>query len=498
RVWPGMVVTDDSVVQAVGDARRAIGDKHHRAIQTVPRRGYRLVADAAPAAGSAEAPLARPMPARQRFRSPALALLSGVVFALGAAVWWSWPTRASGPAEHLSRPPLAVLAFRDEGVAPADAGLGQSIAEDLIADLARSVGAPVVSARSSFQLDITKLGVREVAQRLQVHYLVDGSVRREGEQLRIRTQLVDADAGRVVWTRDDGIGIAELPAVRAALIERLASTLGTSVWRVEKQRVLARSTSSLDAYTLTARAYAAKHRVTPEDHRAGRAAVEQALRIDPEYAFAWAVLGYLNAVDAVVGITGEWSPARGNEVMAQIDRGLQLDPGLALGYQARAFWLSATGRAADGLAAAEASVKLAPGDADNLVLLGFSQLMNGQAEKARASLDKALPLYPVRSAHASSVDTLIRWAVRDYAAALSSASYCVERTPGHLGCRVSRAVALTEMGHVDEARAEAAALRARAPGYDPVALSRSFYRDVPELLARRLRVLHDLGFGNGS
>src|SRR5262249_28583967 len=161
-----------------------------------------------------------------------------------------------------------VLAFQGESPAGIDSSLGQSFAEDLIAGLSRDVRTPVVSGRSSFQLDLKKLSIQDVARQLRVRYLVDGRVRRDGEQGIIRTQLVEGGDGRVRWLHDDRAGVSDLAAMRTVLADKLASSVNASVWRVEKQRVLARPPASLDAYTLATRAYAGKHLFAPAPYRA--------------------------------------------------------------------------------------------------------------------------------------------------------------------------------------------------------------------------------------
>jgi DNA-binding winged helix-turn-helix (wHTH) protein/TolB-like protein len=330
RVWPGMVVTDDSLVQAIGDIRRALGDDKHQVVQTVPRRGYRLIAVPGPAATAGSAAAPAPVP-RSRRRVGWIGAASAVLLVVGVAAAVAWRSGTGSPVERLGQPALAVLAFRVESAQPADSLLGQSVAEEMIGDLARNIDVPVVSGRSSFQPDLQKLAAPQVAQRLKVRFLLDGSVRRDGEQLAIHAQLIDGNDGRVVWTHDARAGVADWAAARAGLVDRMASSARTSLWRHEKQRALAaRAPASLDAYTLATRAYANKHLFNGPAYRDGRAAAEQAIKLDPNYAFAWAALGYLNSIDSGNNITGEWPSSRRGEALGQIDRALQLDAELSL------------------------------------------------------------------------------------------------------------------------------------------------------------------------
>lgn len=493
RVWPGMVVTDDSLVQAIGDIRRALGDDKHQLVQTVPRRGYRLIAApgaATASAGTAAADLRPALPMRRRFAWIGATAAALLVAGVTAAVAWR---NAGSPLERLGHPALAVLAFRVESAQPTDSLLGQSVAEELIGDLARNVDVPVVSGRSSFQLDLHKLAAPEVAQRLKVRFLLDGSVRRDGEQLAVHAQLIDGSDGRVVWTHDARAGVADWAAARAGLVDRMAGSVRTSLWRLEKQRALsARAPASLDAYTLATRAYANKHLFNGPAYRDGRGAAERAIQLDPNYAFAWAVLGYLNSIDSGNNFTGEWKPSRRGEALAQIDRALQLDPELPLVHQARSNTLRQLGRIPEALAAGETAVRLAPGDADNLAVLAWVQAAAGQTDAARTTIDKALPLYPIAPVYVNLFEADVRWAAGDLPAALAAIDRCVERSPRYPYCRLIRAIVYVELNRLEDAKRDAALYRELQPNASRASFGTFAY--APALDARRMKAADALGF----
>lgn len=500
RVWPNVIVTEDSLVQAITDIRRALGHDGRRLVRTVAKRGYMLMPGDGSGGGGTAAALPResvnrgPKPSAKRLGSrvllPAVASLLALI-ALSALVVRS-PT--DEPAPRLAKPTLAVLAFRGENDGKPDPILGQGIAEELIGDLSRDTGLPVVSARSSFQLDLQTLSTQDVASRLKVRYLVDGQVRRDGDLLQIRIQLIAGDDGRIVWTRDDRVGIADAAKVRRALIEQLAGTLDATVLRVEKQRVLARPTSSLDAYTLGMRAYAFKHQFTPAATHAGRADAQRATQLDPDYAFAWATLAYVNTVDILQNLTGEWPLARTGEALAQFDRAIQLDPGLAIAHQGRANALMLMGRMPEGLEAARTALSLSPGDPDNLTIFALAAVYTEHLSEARAAMDRASALYPLKPSYASMTESLLQWAEGDLEASLASATYCTDRTPKFGGCWDLRIRAQAELGRADAARADLARMRTVDPGLAGYAARRTLYSHAPSLLQRRQRVEDQLGF----
>lgn len=459
-VWAGVVVTDDSLVQCISDIRRAIADPRHEVLRTVARRGYLLdVAVPAPAPALSASPVPRP---------PAAAAEGG----FGA------------------RPALAVLEFRCE---PADdaSGLGRSMAEELIGTLARDVDLPVVSGRSSFLLDARELPAPAIAARLRVRYLVDGVVRREGDAVLLQVELVDGGDGRIVWVDRSRATVRQLARRRTALVARIAGSLEATMRLAEKRKALSRPAATLDAYALTLRGYAGKHCFTPDAYHRARADLLQALRLDPGHAPAWAVLGYLDGIDANNQITGD-IPAQGlRQALAHIEHAIALDPLLPLAHQAHAVMLGAAGCHARALEAARQALRLAPGDADNLTVLAKALNETGHGDEAIARMDQALALYPILPVYIAYWDTNIRWAARDFDAALRSSAYCLERAPRYLLCRTTRAVALLEMGRADEARAEAHVIRQLAPALTAEAFIGSL-GGVPDLRERRLRAWRQL------
>jgi TolB-like protein/DNA-binding winged helix-turn-helix (wHTH) protein len=180
-VWRGIAVTDDSLVQCVADIRRALRDESQSVLRNVPRRGYQLV-----------------VPPRARRRVAALAAGVLVVLALAlalAGLWWWW---RADPVP--GRPPaIAVLPFDDMSADGSLRYMGDGVAEDIISMLARSPDVLVMARNSSFALGGRPVDVREVGRALGVDYVLEGSVRREGDKLRIVAQLNDAETGEHLW-----------------------------------------------------------------------------------------------------------------------------------------------------------------------------------------------------------------------------------------------------------------------------------------------------------
>ncbi|MTH76897.1 winged helix-turn-helix domain-containing protein [Paracoccus aestuariivivens] len=184
-VWKGTAVTDDSLVQCIGDIRRALGDKNRVLLKTVPRRGYRLVLPID------DVPAVRPPRGSMWHVLGLVALLCFVIVAF-------WPRTTS----RLPDPPrVAVLPFVNLGADPSVDSLGKGVAEDIISMLAQSAGVAVIARNSSFKYGQGPVDVRQIGHELDADYVLDGSVRKSGDSLRIVAQLSDATTGRSMWSQ---------------------------------------------------------------------------------------------------------------------------------------------------------------------------------------------------------------------------------------------------------------------------------------------------------
>lgn len=480
-VWPGVVVTDDSLVQCVSDIRAALGDAGRDLLRTVPRRGYRLDVAAPPTTAGPRLQEPRAMLPPHGGFVLTVALLA---FALLGLVVWQLkpPAEVARPPAHAST--IAVLPFGGDTSADTSAALAAGMAEDLVGDLARNIDMRLISARSSFAAGAASGEVPAIARRLGARYLVDGRVRAEPDTLQLRVQLIDGLDGHVVWTDDSQITASNLAVRREALLRRIAGSLRTSMIWDQKRLALGSVPSSLDTYTLTLRALANKHRMSAEATRAARSELAEALRRQPDYAPAWAVLGYVNALDAGLQITGEWSPAQLGVALQQIEHSIALDALQPLAWQALAVTLSWTPRKADALAAAEQALKLAPGDADNLTFHALSLMAVERYDEAAAQIRLAQALYPIAPAYVDAMASMVLWANGRFGEALQLTRTCAEKAPDLLTCRTMRVLALADLGQTAEARAELAII-GPLPFQDISAF-------VGRADAQRVRILHAL------
>jgi TolB-like protein len=267
-VWGGVAVTDDSLVQCVADIRRALGGARD-ALQTLPKRGYRLEAETTGA------------------RRPARLLAAAMVAVLAALLWIGRerPEPARGPV-------VAVLPFENLAGGERYDRLARGLTEETIGDLAQNAWLFVLADAATRPLAET--APQEVAARLGAAHVVQGSLQAEGGTVRIAAALVDTASGRQTWTKRWEGPEADLLKLQRdaseALTGELAADWSGPIVAADRTKALKRGTLNLAAYELYALGAERVHRFTREDLAAGEQLLRRAVALDPNYGEAWAKL----------------------------------------------------------------------------------------------------------------------------------------------------------------------------------------------------------------
>jgi TolB-like protein/DNA-binding winged helix-turn-helix (wHTH) protein len=229
RLWPNVVVTDDALTRCFCELRRelsrAAGDDHYRAlIETVPKRGYRLNGEVRPVAGSVAVPrAAAPAPSRSHWATLGSAALL-VAIAAGLDLWRS-PELADIPADASGLRSIAVLPFLDMSAEGDQRYFSDGVTEEILSKLSQSRDLRVISRTSSFSLRNETLDVPSIAARLNVAYVLEGSVRRSGDRVRVTAQLIDASTNSHVWSQTYERAVGDPFAVQDEVATSVAMAL---------------------------------------------------------------------------------------------------------------------------------------------------------------------------------------------------------------------------------------------------------------------------------
>jgi TolB-like protein/DNA-binding winged helix-turn-helix (wHTH) protein len=409
-VWPNIVVTDDSLVQCVTELRRALRDHDQRLIKTVQRRGYRFegVLSAEPSAAlpcgavpiksatvEASAPARHDSRHADRARRTAMLTAIGafalLIAALGASWWWfSAGDRFTAPLP-LS---IAVLPFNNLGDDPDLEIIASGVSIDLTTDLSRIPGAFVIAHGTAQSFKGQNVDARQVGRDLNVRYVIEGSLRRSGNEVRIDVGLIEAGSGRHLWTERFTLERNEIAAWQDEIVGRIASALNFRLARVETERTLRERRDYPDAYDLTTQGWALIYTAkSPENYDAARKLFRQALGRNPESANALAGLGWSSAISVLNG----WSASPAADVavaegaVAQL---LVIDPNHVVGNHVRGFLLRLQRRTGAAREAFRTVAALNPNFAPAHAQLGVTEIESGRPEEAIKSIERAIRLSP--------------------------------------------------------------------------------------------------------
>jgi adenylate cyclase len=461
----GVLLSEEAVNYVSGKIDAGLEFVQERTVKNIKRpvRTWRVRLDQTPAAGQPAAVRRSTRPVGTAVLGLVWLLIAGIV---GGWLWLQGDARIERAAMP-DRPSIAVLAFENLS-GDADQGfLADGIAEDITAELSRNPDLFVIARQSSFRFKGQNLPARKIARELGVRYVLEGSVRRAGNRLRINAQLVDGESGDHIWAERYDLNAGEIYEVQDRIIVNIAARLLSSMRETRKAAVLRRPPIDLDVYELTLRGIALKHRLTRESLIAGREALQRAIEMDPNFAPAHLYLGFLDAVDISFGNpTGYHGPEGIDVAIASIHRAIELDPNIPTAYQALSLALTTKGgQLEDALAAIQRAVELGPSDAENLLFLGRVQVRLGRYDEALARIDRAMALNPFAPAYYHSIRSAPLYALERFQDAVKSARACIALAPKYGKCRWVLAASLVALGKLDEAREQIDQLLDVAPKF---------------------------------
>jgi len=426
--WPQAVVTDESLARCISDVRAAIADHEHKIIKTVPRRGYIFTADVT------------------RHEHAELRPQRG------------GPEAATGHV-LVERPSIAVLAFTSMSGDPDQEYFSDGITEDIITELSRFSELLVIACNSSFRYKGQSVDVRQVGRELGARYVLEGSVRRAGDRIRISAQLVDAATGAHRWAERYDRQLEDTFAVQDEVARTIVALLAVHVNKAETERALAKPPAvwqAYDHYLRAAHTYALFHSsFSKEDLLQVRRSLDQALAIDPNYARAHALLSrssiqlWVHRWDDVcpwpAAIDGAYQSAR---------EAVRLAPNLSDAHVALGWALSFMRQHEAAIAEFERATELNPNLTDHH--FAWALLVTGEPARAVQTLEAQMRLDPFYLPHVPSLLGFAYYLLGCYAEALPQLQKAVSRAPDHGHTRRYLAATYAQLGQLGKAREEAA------------------------------------------
>lgn len=405
EVWSGVVVGSASVYQAVSQLRKLLGDvdPDPTYIVTVPRKGYRLIAlvkrdllsgSPPPPLVGETVPNPAPMPAK-RSVVPLVTAAAVLILVVAAAslVWKKWSTARMLANTANS---IVVLPFIDMTAGKTDQSFCDGLTEELSSWLAQIPTLRVVARTSAFAFRGQSEDVRKIGKALDTSHILEGSIRRSGDRMRITVQLIDAGTGYHLWSEDFDRPVDDAIKIQEDISRSVAGTLQVRLTTDSERQFALRRMADPRTYQLylLGRHYA--QQLTPESTEREIDLYQQVLMADPKFAPAYTQLAYARLNQ------GYFKGVPTADVAAQVEplvaSALRLDSHLSAAYAVRGTLRSLQDRTKEALQDLQLAISLNPSDMPAFAQIGRIHLFNGEPREALSSYDSAATLDPLNFA----------------------------------------------------------------------------------------------------
>ncbi|MGX5843606.1 adenylate/guanylate cyclase domain-containing protein [Mesorhizobium sp. ArgA1] len=405
----------------------------------------------------------------RKSRSPRWPVIgaAGLLLALAAGIaLMRWPPvidllpghRSHQAASTPGKPSIAVLPFTDLGQKAGQDYLAEGLADDLITDLSKISGLLVIARNSAFSFKDRSLDVDEIAAQLNVHYVVEGSVRREGDAVRINVQLIDAKTGSNIWAERYDRDYSRIFALQDEVIGRIVDALSVRLTEGERAQIARLPTRSLEAYDFYTRAEQKVYVLDSRSLGETLSLYQRAIKLDP--AFADAYSGYARATVDVLGFDYELlmlSAVARQRAYEAAGRALELDPQSSRAYAVLGILQMLDGEWDQAIASVEKAVELDPNGAEAELNLAIVLTYAGQGPEALTAMERVLQLDPKPRAQVFDYYGFVLYMNRQYEKALRALNQVQPQERSDLGLE-TLAMANARLGRMAEAHDAVAAI----------------------------------------
>jgi TolB-like protein/DNA-binding winged helix-turn-helix (wHTH) protein len=511
-VWRGAIVGYDAITNTVIKLRKALQDsaKQPRYIATIPKKGYKLIAairypdhdeddsQATPVSHPerADSPPDRPLLKKNR-AGLLIAMLSIVTILLMAGLWVSSPEETNSEITQdadysTALPSIVVLPFENISNDPKQENLADGITEDIITDLSRLSNLLIISSNTSNKYKGKQVSPEEIGADLNVGFVLKGSIRRLGDELRVNAQLVNTRTGFNVWAQRYDSKAIEMFEVQDKLTESIVKALAVKLTLEERQRVTHRVTDSLKAYDFFQEGQRISKAYTKQSNEQAREMYRKAIELDPGYGRAYGAQAVTLAFDFQRGWTD--SP------VATLDRALELakkavelnettpQTHWALGFVY--LWRKEYQKADE---AVENAIAIAPNYADGYGLLSLIKSFHGQPEKAIELNDRAIRLNPYYTFEYLMSYGIAYFALGKYDAAIEKLEQAQARNMNAVQVKMLLVANYVEAGRQDDAEWEVSEIQILNPTATISELKKVMPFAKPEIMHAFLEGLRKAG-----
>ncbi len=398
-------------------------------------------------------------------RALALGVLAAFVGVAATVAFWQFVWHPAPPQMEVAskakmafplpdKPSIAVLPFVNMSKDADDDYFGDGLSEDLITALSKTPKLFVIARNSSFGYKGKALQVKQVSEELGVRYVLEGSVRKAGDRVRITAQLIDALTGHHLWVERYDRDLKDIFAVQEDITKKIITAVQVELTEGERARIYGRGTNNLDAYLKAMEATWIRAQTTKENVMKAQQLAEEAIALDPNYAYAYTALGWTHMSTVWLGISK--SPQESlKRAIELFQKAISLDDSLAIAHVGLGYMLMMTRDYDKAIAQGEKAMALEPSSADVLHWYAAILTYAGQLQEAIPMFRESLRLDPnpgnVFYRHFS---VALRHSGQ-YDEAIVLLKRAIEREPNDLIAYIALTSTFGMAGRMEEARAAA-------------------------------------------
>jgi adenylate cyclase len=394
------------------------------------------------------------------------------------------------------KPSIVVLPFTNMSEDPKQDYFSDGLTEDLTSDLSQISSFFVISRNTAFTYKGKAIKLPEVSRELGIRYVVEGSVRKAGDQVRITAQLIDATQDQHLWSERYDRPLQEIFALQDEIRQKIVFALKVKLTPEEQERFQRAPTNNLEAYDFCLRglesALRAYYERKKEANEHAQQMYEKAIALDPQYAGAYARLGWTYWLDW----SSQWSQDRAQSLERAFElgqRAVALDDSLSLAHQVLSLAYLWKKQHDQAIAEAERAVVLDPNDANGYAGLGNMLAFAGRPEEGIELIEKAMRLNP-RSPPSNLIILGVAYLTAERCEeALVPLQKALTLNPNFGFAHSNLAVCYAELGRLEEARAEAAAVMRLNPNFSLEVARQNLPLKDPAVLERVLDSMRKAG-----
>ncbi len=507
-VWPNSVVGDEALNNAINKLRRAFEDdrQNPRIIETLPKIGYRLIAPVNHASQDNETQLETTATAVAigSTKRPIAIFMVIIGFVLIGVI--SWFVYFSELDENdgifpdtgmFAENSIAVLPFENLNHDPAQDYFADGMSDDLITELSKIPGLLVISRSSSYAYRDKSDDIRQIAQALNAGLIIEGSVRRENDKIRINAQLVDANTGHHLWAdRFDGFS-DQVFDLQDQITRQVVTVLESRLQTPGIVSVQVKPTTSLAAYDLFLQGSGIFQRFSKGDTFKSRRYFEQAIDLDPDFSDAYAMLAWTHVFEYMNG----WSQtpqATLEQALKLANKSITIGKRSAVAHFVKGLVYRERKEFDIALTEAKRLLEVEPSYANGYVLMATILYYTGKPQEGLDMLGTASRLNPIHPSNYPFHKGQALFILQRYDEAIEAFKSGLNQNPTSQRLRVWLAATYAQIGLIDEATWEANEILSEDPDFSPVNLETIFPFQNSEDLNRFNSALKKAGFRNLS